>query len=304
MADKIDNEKIEDIEQTAQGTDQKALSNPSVADANKAAADKEKEEKKAPISGHLKELRDRLLRSVIVVGVLVFASFFFGNTVLQWLRYPLDRASQMASTMEQPVWIDLFALSALENISVFFKVCLTSALIIAMPYLVYQILAFVTPGLTSKEKKLIFTALPFIIFMFLGGVAFAFFIALPPALSFLYTFNSDIASVLPSIADYVNLVTRMLLVVGLVFETPLIIMLLAKFGVVSPDWLSGKRKIWIVLAFVIAAIITPTPDPINQLIIAIPLILLLELGIFLAKRVYKKKRNKDGTLVPIAESGK
>ena len=140
--------------------------------------------------------------------------------------------------------------------------------------------------------------------MFLGGVAFAFFIALPPALSFLYTFNNDIAAVLPSIADYVNLVTRMLLVVGLVFETPLIIMLLAKFGVVSPEWLSGKRKIWIVLAFVIAAIITPTPDPINQLIIAIPLILLLELGIFLAKRVYKNKRNKDGTLIPVAQSGK
>ena len=302
MAEKTDNKTTEDIEHAVQDDGQKALADASNADGAKAA--KESDEKKAPISGHLKELRDRLLRSVIVVGVLMFASFFFGNDVLQWLLYPLRRASEMASTMEAPVYINLVALSALENISVFFKICLTSSLIVAMPYLVYQVLAFIVPGLTGKEKRLIFTALPFIVFMFLCGVAFAFFIALPPALAFLYTFNNDIATVLPSIADYVKLVTRMLLVIGFVFETPLIIMLLAKFGVVSPEWLSGKRKIWIVLAFVIAAVITPTPDPINQLIIAIPLILMLELGIILAKRVYKKKRNKDGTLVPVAQSGK
>ncbi len=303
MAEKTDNKTTENIEPAEQDNEQKALADASVKDGVK-AAEQDKKEKKAPISGHLKELRDRLLRSVIVVGVLVFASFFFGNDVLQLILHPIRRAAEMASTPDMLVEINLYALTALENISVFFKICLTSSLIIAMPYLVYEILAFVTPGLTKKEKRLIFTALPFIVVMFLGGVAFAFFIALPPALAFLYTFNAQYAQVLPSIADYVNLVTRMLLVVGIVFETPLIIMLLAKFGVVSPDWLSGKRKIWIILAFIIAAIITPTPDPINQLIIAIPLILLLELGIFLAKRVYKNKRNKDGTLVPVGQSGK
>ena len=300
MAEKIDDKKdSKKVDMGAPDIDQDPNTAPNNTEQNSNA-----QEEKAPVSSHLKELRDRLIRAVIVVVVLMFASFFFGNDVLDWLLYPLRRAEVMASTPDLVKNIQLVALTAMENISVYFKICLTSALIVAMPYLVYQILAFVTPGLTKKEKRLIFTALPFIVFMFLGGVAFAFFVALPPALAFLYTFNDDIASVLPSISDYVNLVTRMLLVVGLVFETPLIIMILAKFGVVSPDWLAGKRRIWIILAFVISALITPTPDPINQTIIAVPLILLLELGIFLARRVYKKKRTKDGQLIPIEESGK
>jgi sec-independent protein translocase protein TatC len=90
--------------------------------------------------------------------------------------------------------------------------------------------------------------------------------------------------------NYIGIVTRMLLVIGLVFETPIIVMLLAKLGLVSPQWLAQRRRLWMVVAFVVAAIITPTFDPINQCIIAIPLILLNELGILLSRLVYKKKR--------------
>ena len=125
----------------------------------------------------------------------------------------------------------------------------------------------------------------------MGGVAFAYFIALPPALRFLDQFMSDIASTEWLISDYLNVVTRMLLVIGVVFETPIIIMMLARMGLVSPNWLATKRRWWVVLAFVISALITPTMDPITQSIIAIPLILLLELGIILARLVYKKKED-------------
>jgi len=155
---------------------------------------------------------------------------------------------------------------------------------------VYQLFAYVAPGLTSKEKRMVFSVLPAITIMFLAGVAFAYFLALPPAINFLYTFNKDIAEPMVRIENYVNVVTRMLLVVGLVFETPIVIMGLARLGVVSPQWLAQRRRMWVVVAFITAAIITPTFDPINQAIIAIPLILLNELGILLARLVYKKKR--------------
>lgn len=231
-----------------------------------------------PFMLHLKELRDRIMRCVIVLVVTVGASLAFGNFILGLLIAPA------------PAGIELVAIEITENMGVWFKVSLWSGVILAMPFLVYQLFAYVAPGLTSKEKRLIFTILPGVVVMFLTGVAFAYFVALPPALSFLFNFNTDIATVTVRIENYVSVVTRLIMLIGLVFETPLIVMALARLGVVSPQWLAGRRRLWIVLAFIIAAVITPTFDPINQSIVAIPLILLLELGILLSRMVYKKKR--------------
>ncbi len=231
-----------------------------------------------PFMLHLRELRDRILRSAIAVALGIVVGVIFGNQIIEIL---LSRA---------PADMHLIAIEMLENMSVFFKVSLTAGVIVAMPYLVYQLFAFIAPGLTSKEKRLIFTVLPAIVFMFLGGVAFAYFVALPPAINMLANFNSSIAEVEIRISNYIDLVTRLLLVIGLVFETPLVVMALARLGVVSPQWLAARRRMWVVLAFVLSAIITPTFDPINQTVIAVPLILLLELGIILARLVYKKKR--------------
>ena len=155
--------------------------------------------------------------------------------------------------------------------------------------LLYQLFAFASPALTPKEKRYIYMIVPAVTVMFLGGIAFAYYVALPPALGFLLHFLSNIAEPQIRISDYVNVVTRFILSVGLVFETPIIIMGLARMGVVTPKWLAARRKLWIVLAFVIAAIITPTFDPINQTIIAVPLVILLELSILLARIVYKKR---------------
>jgi sec-independent protein translocase protein TatC len=200
----------------------------------------------------------------------------FGNQIIQLLKLPAGN-------------IHLVTLELVEPISVYFKVSLTAGVIIAMPLLVYQLFAFVAPGLTPKEKRIIFTILPAITFMFLAGVAFAYFVALPPALYFLYHFNNIIAQPLPSLSNYINIVTRIILIIGLIFETPLIVVALAKLGAVSPQWLAARRKWWIVLAFVIAAVAAPTPDPVTQSIIAVTLILLLELGILLARLFYRKR---------------
>jgi len=233
-------------------------------------------EKKMPIMGHFAEMRKRFFRGVIAVIIATLLSFIFFNQIMAVLTAPNPE-------------LDLTTITIMEPLSIFFRVCLTAGVILAMPYLVYQLFAFLAPALSSNEKRYVYTAVPFIGGLFLAGVAFAYFVALPPAMRFFGTFGSDWVNIEPTISSYINIVTRLIIGVGLSFETPLIIMVLARLGVVSPEWLARKRKIWVVIAFVLAAIITPTFDPINQTIIAVPLIVLYELSIWLAKLVYKRK---------------
>jgi len=232
-----------------------------------------------PIKGHLVELRDRVAKCVIALVITTAIAFIFTPTILDILLVPKGS-------------VVLQAIEPTENLALFFKVALASGFVIAMPFLVYQLFGFISPGLTSKEKSLIFKLLPFITVMFVAGISFAYFIALPPALNFLGNFMSQVAENTWKVSSYIKIVTRMLVGIGIVFETPIIIMLLARMGLVTPQWLASKRKIWIVLAFVVSALITPTMDPINQSIIAIPLIILLELSIFLSRFVYKKREEK------------
>ena len=232
---------------------------------------------KMPIMEHLVEVRDRLFKAVGAVIVTTVIAFIFFNQIIDFLLAPAPADMKMQT------------ITIMEPLSIFFKVSLTAGLIVAMPFLVYQLFAFISPALTSKEKRYIYMILPAVMVMFLAGVAFAYFIALPRAMGFFATFGSDWVNIEPAISSYINIVTRLLIGVGLMFETPIIIMVLARMGLVTPKWLAARRKIWIVLAFVIAALITPTFDPINQTIIALPMIILLELSIWLSKLVYKKK---------------
>ena len=232
---------------------------------------------KMPIMEHLVEVRDRLFKAVGAVIVTTVIAFIFFNQIIDFLLAPAPADMKMQT------------ITIMEPLSIFFKVSLTAGLIVAMPFLVYQLFAFASPALTSKEKRYVYMILPAVMAMFLTGVAFAYYIALPRAMGFFATFGSGFVSIEPAISSYINIVTRLLIGVGLMFETPIIIMVLARMGLVTPKWLAARRKIWIVLAFVIAALITPTFDPINQTIIALPMIILLELSIWLSKLVYKKK---------------
>jgi sec-independent protein translocase protein TatC len=129
--------------------------------------------------------------------------------------------------------------------------------------------------------------------MFAAGVAFAYFVLVPRITGFLISWGSDIVSIQPTFSDYVNVVTRLLLAVGLVFEMPVVTTFLARIGIIKPNWLSDRRKPAIIVAFILAAMITPTIDPINQTIIAVPLIGLYEMSIWLAKLAYKRKGAGD-----------
>ena len=237
----------------------------------KAINKKHNEEKKYTLLGHLQELRRRLVYSVIFLVITIAISFVFAEQIFDFLisRVPPD--------------VPLIYTEVAEKISIYMKVCLYSGIVLAMPFVVYQIVMFIRPALTRKERGYLYLLLPAVILFFLGGAAFAYYVFLPSALDFLLggSYLSDIEPFI-KIGNYINFVVQIVFCMGLVFELPVIAFFLAKIGVVSYQWLGRQRKWAFVAAFILAAIITPTPDPINQTIVAVPIILLYELGIWLA----------------------
>ena len=233
-------------------------------------------EPKYTLLGHLRELRKRLVRSAIAVVVGVVLCFIFHD----WLFYFL----QLPARGQAFVIIDIT-----ENISTIMLVSFVGGIILAMPVIIYHGVMFATPALTFREKKWILIIIPWIAIMFLGGVAFGYFMLAPWTIWFLTTFGRDIAEPTIRISNYVGFLAKLLLLCGLVFEMPVITTFLARVGILKPEWLSQKRSIAIILAFVTAAIITP-PDPITQVLLAVHLILLYEMSILLAKMVYRQRQ--------------
>ena len=136
----------------------------------------------------------------------------------------------------------------------------------------------------------LYLIIPWIAIMFAAGVAFCYFIVLPRMIEFLYLFSSDVAEPSPRLKDFISLATRLLLIVGLIFEMPVVTTFLARIGVLKPEWLSGRWRWAVVISFILAAFITPTIDPINQTLIALPMIVLYGMCIWLAKLVYRQKQ--------------
>ena len=233
-------------------------------------------ENKLTLLSHFQELRKRLIRSVIAVAIAAALSFIF----YEWIFYILILPAQ---------GINLIYIEMTEMIGTIMKVCLASGLVLAMPYLTFQVIMFISPALTRKEKRYVYIILPWITIMFLIGVLFSYFILIPPAINFLITFGSDIAAPQIKIGNYISIITRLMLAIGLVFEMPVVTTFLARIGIVKAKWLADKRRTAIIVAFILAAVITPTFDPINQVLVAVPLVLLYELSIWLAKLVQRKK---------------
>ncbi|MEE8470843.1 MAG: twin-arginine translocase subunit TatC [Dehalococcoidia bacterium] len=238
------------------------------------------DEKLLTFTGHLAELRRRLIRSVIAIVIATIISLIFARHIFNFL---ISRA---------PEDTDFVFIEMTEMFGTYVQVALTAGIVLVMPFLVYQLLMFVSPALTGREKKYVYIALPWISIMFLGGVAFAYFLLVPPATRFFIGFGGDIAEAQIRIGNYVGLVTKLMVAIGLVFEAPVIITFLARLGVVTPQWLASKRRWAIVGAFILAAVTTP-PDPVTQILLAGPVILLFEVSIFTAKIAYSRKMKAD-----------
>ncbi len=237
-------------------------------------------EKKQSLREHLLELRRRLIYSVIAILITTSASFTFVNYIFQALK---SRA---------PEGVQIVFIQVTEMITIYIKVALLSGLILALPFILLQILLFIRPALKPNEARGLYLILISATISFLIGGAFAYFVLIPPSLKFLLTFGTDIATPYIRIGDYVSLISTLIFWVGVSFETPLVIFFLVRIGIVTVEKLSRLRRWIIVGAFVFGAFITPTPDPINQTLVALPMIILFEIGLLLGRLARRQKARK------------
>ena len=237
------------------------------------------DEKKLPLTTHLQELRKRLILSFIAVGGGFALCYTFAEKIFDILAAPLLEM--------MPEGGSLIFTSVAEAFFTYMKVAFIAGLILASPFVLYQIWAFVAPGLYRHEKKYV---VPFVLagsFFFALGIFFGYYVALPIGFKFLLGFATDFIKPLPSMKEYLSFSIKFLLAFGLVFEFPVVLVLLARIGVVDAKTLARQRKYAILLIFVFAAIVTP-PDIVSQVIVALPMIGLYELSILLSKLFGKK----------------
>ena len=229
-----------------------------------------------PFVAHLMELRDRLIKALVAVGVVagVLALYPGPGALYDVLAAPLVAHLPAGATM--------IATSVISPFMVPLKILLMSAFLVALPVVLWQVWAFVAPGLYSHEKKLVLPLVVSSTLLFFIGVAFCYFFVFGQVFSFIQSFAPKSITAAPDIEAYLGFVMTMFLAFGLAFEVPIAVVVLARLGVVSVDKLKSFRGYFIVVAFVIAAVVTP-PDVVSQLALAIPMCLLYELGIWAAQ---------------------
>jgi sec-independent protein translocase protein TatC len=229
-----------------------------------------------PFVAHLVELRDRLIKALIAVvaAAAVLALWPGPGALYDILAAPL--------TATLPKGATLIATSVISPFLVPLKILLMAAFLIALPVVLYQVWAFVAPGLYSHEKKLVMPLVVSSTLLFFVGVAFCYFFVFGQVFAFIQSFAPKSITAAPDIEAYLSFVLTMFLAFGLAFEVPIVVIVLARMGVVSIEKLKGFRSYFIVLSFIVAAIVTP-PDVVSQLALAIPMIILYEVGIWAAQ---------------------
>lgn len=235
------------------------------------------EDKKMPVTHHLEELRFRLIRMVAAIVIGTVVCYFYRHQILEFLQVPIKKVLK-----DDP--LRFFTL--MEPFIVHIKVSVYAGIFFSVPVILYQTWMFVAPGLLEKERKYLF---PFILMgtlFFLAGASLCYFIILPYGTRFFVNFDPSLKSTL-NISSYVSFCIRLILVFGLVFQLPLILVLLSKIGLISSKVLSKNRKYAYVLFFVVGAILTP-PDPLTQILMAGPLVLMFELSVILT-RIFGRK---------------
>lgn len=220
------------------------------------------------IMPHVLELRSRIIRALVAIGIATLVAMALTEQVLVVLAAPMGGVE------------NLQVIRVTEPVSIWFRVALTLGIILASPFVLAQLWLFIVAGLRPTERKVFYLLFPFALLLFLSGVGFAYFVMLPVTVPFLTTFLGFNAR--PTLEDYVQFVTGFMLWVGVSFEMPLAIFALAKLKFVTARMLAQNWRIAVVLIAVLSAIITPTPDPINMGIVAAPLLLLYGLSIILA----------------------
>src|SRR4030043_376567 len=237
------------------------------------------DEKKAPLTSHLQELRKRLILSFIAVGLGFALCYALSDSLFSILAAPLLKVMPEGSS--------LIFTSVAEAFFTYMKVAFIAGLILASPFVLYQIWAFVAPGLYRHEKKYVVPFISLGSFFLALGILFGYFVAIPVGFKFLLGYATDFIKPMPSMKEYLSFSIKFLLAFGLVFEFPVVLVLLARIGVIDAKTLARQRKYAILLIFIFAAVMTP-PDIISQVLMALPLMGLYELSILLSKIFGKK----------------
>lgn len=242
--------------------------------------------------GHLMELRDRLLRSVVVVIIIFIGAFPYANDIYHVLALPL--------VSNLPEGGSMIATGVISPFLTPIKLAFIMSIFVAFPFIIFQAWAFVAPGLYKHEKKL---ALPLIVssaVLFYVGIAFAYYIVLPNVFTFMMSMAIEGVNHAPDITYYLDFTLKMFFAFGIAFEVPIATILLVLSGITTPQSLAEKRPYIIVGAFVFGMLLTP-PDPASQIMLAIPMWFLFEVGLVFS-RLLKRKESKEDAYQPLSES--
>lgn len=236
---------------------------------------------KLSIPDHLDELRTRLIIALTSVVVFTVAAFIYSDSLLEFIIEPIKKS---IST--------LYFMTPYEAFMTRVKISLASGIVLSLPVIFWQLYLFVTPGLHNSEKKAIGPVVVASVGLFAIGVLFAYFLVIPFALQFFLGFSTKSLQPIISIQAYISFWLSIVLVFGFSFDVPILVLALIYLGVLKTEVLRKKRRVVIVVAFIIAAVITPTVDIITQCLLAVALWILFELSLFVGKRIEK---NKDAT---------
>ncbi len=230
---------------------------------------------------HLQELRSRILKSLIGLAVGTGIAFWQWERLWYWIARPIT---------SQHLQVTFIATSPMETVMTSFKLSLIAGCILAFPWVMWQIWSFLAPGLHRKERKLFMgTFLGFIV-MFAGGAAFCYFTVLPAGLSFLASYMQGTITQSWKQEDFATFIIQFLLAFGLIFQLPVVTFVLGRLGLLTPRGMWGFFKLALVIIFIVAALLTPGPDPVSQLMMAIPLCLLYIISIGVCALAQKKEQ--------------
>jgi sec-independent protein translocase protein TatC len=242
------------------------------------------EDEKIPFTTHLEELRSRLIKSFLAVGVGFLVCYGFKEKLFEILVHPLIKV--------MPEGGKLIFTGIPEAFFTYLKVSFLSGIILSSPMLLYQFWMFVAPGLYQKERKVLGPIIGISSFFFIGGALFGYFVVFPSGFQFLLGFGTDYIRTLPAMREYLNFATKLLFIFGLLFELPVVLTGLAWLEIISTDYLKRNRKYAVLLAFVTAAFLTP--DVVSMILMAIPLMILYEVSIFSARLLARRKTAVEG----------
>ncbi len=253
----------------------------------------EAEEKEMSFFDHLEELRWRVIRALLAVAVGTIIAWIFIDWLMNGvLLHPVITLNANLTGSQQP--IHLQNLKPFGQLMLYMEVAIVAGILLALPYIFYQLWAFIAPGLMPKERKYIRSIVFFSTFCFLAGVVFAYFVMLPAALTFFAGFGTPEIQNNIAINEYMSFIISVLLAAGVVFELPMVSWFLSKLGILTPAFMRKYRRHAIVVIFILAAVLTPGTDPVSQILLAIPLVVLYEVSILVSVISWRGRKKKEG----------